>query len=813
MAAHSRADYTRAETSDTTTNVPLLSEDAMEDDTHLIANTDPVLVLTDGDEDRHEVRFSVSSSGAGSLIQSPCKLTKTTILVAVIVVLLIICIVLSALLMQRSGGKCISDTGRQNGKGSCPGTKQNKTAIPTPSNANVCVTEGCINAAYHIFHSMNRSVNPCENFYEYACGGWVQNHPIPESKSFWGVYSVLSEENERIVKQLLTNSVLSSKATKKAKTFYNACMDEATINKIGSKPLLDIIKDLGGWNMSSKSQAWNVDNFNFKHLLETVHKKYSVSAFFYTSVDADDKNSSKNIIKIDQGGLTLTRIYYLKNISDPKLVAYLKYMTTVGVLLGGKEDEVRAQMKDVLQFEMQLAKIFVPNENRSQIDEMYNKTNIAKLQKLCPEIPWLAFYQNQFKNIPKTAIQETEEVVVYATRYLEVLSPVIANASNTLLNNYMVWRVVSSMAPLLSKEFRDAHEELIKVLTGSKKAEDLWKRCIGETDDAIGMALGSLFIEKAFEGTSKQQATEMIDAIRASFKKGLPKLDWMDDKTRRAAEDKADAVVDMIGFPDYIKNPQELDKKYDGLEFNVKEYFKNKRNSGDFHLLKNLKTLREPVDKHKWYMTPATVNAYYSPSRNQIVFPAGILQAPYYDKKFPKVVNFGGIGSVVGHELSHGFDNSGRMYDKNGNYGVPWWTNRSVQAYKSRSECMINQYSQFSYFGKHVSGKITLGENIADNGGLKAAFNAYREWEQKNGAEPALPLLNMTSEQTFFMAFAQNWCASIRKQTAIVRLDDDPHSPNKFRVLGTVANFQAFADAFKCPTASKMNPTKKCHIW
>ena len=275
MAAHSRADYTRAETSDTTTNVPLLSEDAMEDDTHLISNTDPVLVLTDGEKDRHEVRFSVSSSGAGSPIRSPCKLTKTTILVAVIAVLIIICIVLSALLMRRSGGKCISDKG-------------------------ICVTEGCINAAYHIFHSMNRSVDPCDNFYEYACGGWVQNHPIPESKSFWGVYSVLSEQNERIVKQLLTNSVLFSKATKKAKTFYNACMDEATINKIGSKPLLDIIKDLGGWNISSKSQAWNVNNFSFTHLLETVHKKYSVSAFFYTNVDADDKNSLKNIIKVKE---------------------------------------------------------------------------------------------------------------------------------------------------------------------------------------------------------------------------------------------------------------------------------------------------------------------------------------------------------------------------------------------------------------------------------------------------------------------------------------------------------------------------------
>lgn len=673
----------------------------------------------------------------------------------------------------------------------------------------VCVTEDCIDAAYHMFHSMNQSVDPCDNFYEFACGGWAQNNPIPESKGFWGIYSVLQEDNERIVRQLLTGAASNSEAIKKSKTFYDACMNLTAVNKKGAKPLLDIIKKLGGWNVT---QDWNSSNFDFNQKLQAVHR-YSVPVFFGTGVDADDKNSAKNILQVDQAGLTLSRTNYLKNMSDPKLVAYLKYMTTVGVLLGGQENETRRQMQEVLELEMKLAQIFVPHENRSQIDEIYNKTNIMKLQKLCNKINWLDFFKNQFKDMPNTKIGEKEEVVVYATRYLAVLSPVIAKASTGVLNNYMMWRVVASLAPSLSEEFRNAHEDLVKVLTGSKRSEDLWKRCMKETDDAIGMALGSLFIEKTFEGSSKQQATEMIDAIRASFKKGLPDLDWMDDETRRAAEDKADAVKDMIGFPDYIKDPKKLKEKYDGLNFQPMEYFQNKRNSDDFQLMKTLKRLREPVDIKKWYMTPSTVNAYYSPSRNQIVFPAGILQAPYYNKKFPKVVNFGGIGSVVGHELSHGFDNSGRMYDKLGNYGVMWWTNRSVEQYKSRSDCMVKQYSKFSYFNHHVKGKVTLGENIADNGGLKAAYNAYKEWESKNGADPPLPLLNMTPDQTFFLAFAQNWCADIRKEVAIVRLDDDPHSPNKFRVLGSLANSQAFAKAFKCPSGSKMNPPEKCHIW
>ena len=287
MANHCRADYTRAETSDGTTNIPLLSEDSMDDDQHLIGKGDTALVFTHGGEGEHKVRFSATSTSSSAVGSNILWRKKTTVLVAIIVVLTIICIILLALLTRR-GGKCMSKPGVQNGKEPsakpCSKTKQT-----------TCVTEGCINAAYHMFHSMNRSVDPCENFYEYACGGWVENNPIPESKSFWGVYSVLEEDNERIVKQILTGSSLTSEATQKAKKFYDACMDESTINKVGSQPLLDIINGLGGWNVT---QVWNETQFDFAKLLQKVHKIYSVSAFFTTEVDADDKNSSKNAIKV-----------------------------------------------------------------------------------------------------------------------------------------------------------------------------------------------------------------------------------------------------------------------------------------------------------------------------------------------------------------------------------------------------------------------------------------------------------------------------------------------------------------------------------
>lgn len=270
MAAYSRSDYTRAETSDATTNVPLLSEDSLDDETLTGRQKDPVLIVTDNVDDNHQVRFSLSSAKASS-IQVPCKLTKTCVFIAIIAILIIICVVLSALLARQ------------------------RTTQGPEQGTNVCVSEGCIDAAYHIVHSMNRSVDPCDNFYEFACGGWAENNPIPESKSFWGVYSVLGEENERIVKQLLTGESGESITTKKAKTFYDACMDDTTIDKIGAKPLLDIINDLGGWNIAP---PWNKSKFNFEHTLKTVQKNYSVTAFFSMDVDTDDKNSSKNIIKV-----------------------------------------------------------------------------------------------------------------------------------------------------------------------------------------------------------------------------------------------------------------------------------------------------------------------------------------------------------------------------------------------------------------------------------------------------------------------------------------------------------------------------------
>ncbi|KAK3730118.1 hypothetical protein QZH41_013745 [Actinostola sp. cb2023] len=596
------------------------------------------------------------------------------------------------------------------------------------------------------------------------------------------------------MKRLLTDKSLKkspSTAIHLAKTFYDSCLNIDRLNELKAAPLHKIITEIGGWNISENStgRIWNEKGFNFEETLKKVHLKFRTSVFFSFDVDTDDKNSSRNIIKIDQAGLGIERSYYLANRTDQNLVAYHNYMTTVGVLLGGERKHVEKQMMDVLIFEKELAKIFVAPDNRSQIDQVYRKMSIKDLSSISTKVPWLDFFSTAFTGI--AAITESENVVVMAKDYLSKLAAVIKKANKTVLNNYMVWQVVSSKVSMLSAEFREAHEKLDKVLDGTSTVEERWKTCIADTDETVGMALGNLFVNDKFQGSSKEKATEMIDAIRAAFKKRLPLLDWMDDTTRKAAVAKADAIVDMIGFPDFIKDFKKLDEKYQGLDFSVTAEYAT--------VICYCKESKKPEERsYKRQVVDDSTNCEC------------LLQSI---QKSNRYCNYGSIGGAVGHELVHAFDNSGRMYDKQGNYGVQWWTNKSIEGFQKKADCLIEQYSKFNYNGEHVNGKYTLGENIADNGGLKAAYSAYQNWVRENGPEKTLPVLKKTNDQLFFIAYGQSWCASIRPEKAKIMLDVDPHSPNKFRVLGTLSNLKEFSDAFKCPVGSKMNPKDKCVIW
>uniref|UniRef100_A0A8C9XZ20 endothelin-converting enzyme 1 n=1 Tax=Sander lucioperca TaxID=283035 RepID=A0A8C9XZ20_SANLU len=648
--------------------------------------------------------------------------------------------------------------------------------------------------------AMDRGADPCTDFYQFACGGWMRKNPLPDGRSRWSTFNSIWEQNQALLKHLLENGTFngSSEAERKTQSYYLSCLNTGRIEELGAQPLIDLIAKIGGWNMTG---PWEKENF--MEVLKVVSGPYRAQPFFSVGVSADPKNSNSNVIQVDQSGLFLpSRDYYLNKTANEKvLVAYLDYMVELGTLLGGERSTTLLLMQQILDFETALANITVPQDQRRDEEKIYHKITISELQLLAPAVDWLDFLSFSLSPLD---LNDTEPVVLYAREYLQQVSELINKTDRSLLNNYMMWTLVQKSVASLDQRFENAQDKLLESLYGTKKScTPRWQTCIGNTDDTLGFALGALFVKATFDKHSKEKAEEMINGIRSAFKDALDRLSWMDSHTRKAAKEKADAIYDMIGFPEFILEPKELDDVYDGVsditEPTLTPLLVSSPCSLSFFPL-------------RWSMTPPTVNAYYMPTKNGIVFPAGILQAPFYAHDHPKALNFGGIGVVMGHELTHAFDDQGREYDKEGNLR-PWWQNSSVEAFRQRTECMTDQYSRYTVNGEHVNGKQTLGENIADNGGLKAAYNAYQSWIQKNGAEKKLPAVNLTNDQLFFVGFAQVWCSVRTPESAHEGLMTDPHSPPRYRVIGTLANSPDFSRHFNCPEGTPMNTGQRCEVW
>nr|XP_046246021.1 endothelin-converting enzyme 2b isoform X3 [Scatophagus argus] len=674
----------------------------------------------------------------------------------------------------------------------------------------LCLSEACVTVASQMVEAMDRSADPCQDFYQFACGGWMRKNPLPDGRSRWSTFNSIWEQNQALLKHLLENGTFngSSEAERKTQSYYLSCLNTQRIEELGSQPLIDLITKIGGWNMTG---PWEKENF--MEVLKVVSGPYRAQPFFSVGVSADPKNSNSNVIQVDQSGLFLpSRDYYLNKTANEKvLAAYLDYMVELGMLLGGERSSTQLQMQQILEFETALANITVPQDQRRDEEKIYHKVTIAELQLLAPAVDWLDYLSSSLSPLE---LNDTEPVVLYAREYLQQVSDLINKTDRSLLNNYMMWTLVQKTVSSLDQRFENAQDKLLESLYGTKKQSctPRWQTCIGNTDDTLGFALGALFVKATFDKHSKEIAEEMINEIRSAFKEALDRLSWMDDQTRQAAKEKADAIYDMIGFPEFILDPKELDDVYDGYEVSDDSFFQNMLNFYNFSSRVMADQLRKTPNKDQWSMTPPTVNAYYMPTKNGIVFPAGILQAPFYAHDHPKALNFGGIGVVMGHELTHAFDDQGREYDKEGNLR-PWWQNSSVDAFRQRTECMVDQYSRYLVNGEHVNGKQTLGENIADNGGLKAAYHAYRSWVQRNGGEKRLPAVNLTNDQLFFVGFAQVWCSVRTPESAHEGLVTDPHSPPRYRVIGTLANSPDFSRHFNCPAGTPMNTGNRCEVW
>ncbi|CAH0555807.1 unnamed protein product [Brassicogethes aeneus] len=730
----------------------------------------------------------VAGGGTKTMVVPGTKPAKEKCLVATVLALIIFCGVLVLIIVGSKQTPCL-DTRRP-----------------------VCLTEECVRTASSLLSAMDYAADPCVDFFQYACGTWNKKHLIPEDRSSISTFEVMADQLQVILKGVLEEPINleDNEATRKAKTFYNTCMDIFQIRKIGDMPIRDVLDILGGWPVT-KGPNWTPPDFSVEILLGRIRGIYNEGVLVEQWVGPDDKNSSVNIIQMDQMQLALpSRDYYLKKSSEGDMTAYHKYMTNIAVLLGANKTSASEELEQVVEFERRLANASLPEQDRHDTSVIYKKLTLQELQKIVPQINWLEY----LKSFLDVELTDQEPVVAYGLSYFQEMGKILAETDRRIIHNYVLWRLIMTLSPHMIDDYQKERVEFRKILQGVLSERHRWSQCVEWTNKKLGMAVGALFIRDNFNHESKETALNMIHTIREAFNELLADNHWMDDETRAVAKEKADAMNERIGYPALITNKEELVKEYASLNITKHEFMTNVLNILKYDAQQNLQKLRQPVDKNKWSTEPAVVNAFYNPNKNDIVFPAGILQPLFYSQHFPKSLNYGGIGVVIGHEITHGFDDKGRQFDKDGNM-MQWWNNATIKAFRERTQCIINQYSRYKIdeVGLYVNGRMTQGENIADNGGLKQSFRAYRKWVNQHGPEPDLPGLNLTHDQLFFLNYAQIWCGSMRPEDALTKVRSSVHSPGPIRVLGPLSNSRDFANAFECPEGSPMNPKNKCSVW
>ena len=638
------------------------------------------------------------------------------------------------------------------------------------------------------------------DFYQFACGKWMRDNPIPPDQVVWGTFNLLLEHNRTVLRDILekaaANDPKRDAVEKKVGDFYAACMDEKTVEEKGASPIQPELARIAG--LKSKAQLPG----------EVAHlHSQGVRTFFRFGSDQDYKDATKQIAEADQGGLGLPdRDYYLKDDPRSKGIreAYQAHVAKMFELLGEKPERAAADAATVLKIETALAQASMDRVARRDPANTYHKMGKKELAALTPDFAW-----NQY--LVALQVPAFEDVNVAAPGFFKGLDALVKSTSLAEWKTYLRWDVVNSAAPWLSSAFVDENFSFTgKTLQGAKENQPRWKRCVSLTDRALGEALGQKYVAMAFPGESKAQTLKMVMALEKALGEDIQGLDWMSEATKQQALGKLQGIANKIGYPDHWRDYSSVKVTRAGLLGNV-------RQSASFEFHRNLNKIGKPVDHKEWGMTPPTVNAYYNPQMNDINFPAGILQPPFYSKDQPLALNFGGIGAVIGHELTHGFDDEGRKFDAKGNMS-DWWTTADGKKFEERAGCIADEYSGFTAIkdpadpAKDVklNGRLTLGENAADNGGLRIAYMAL---EDALKTEPQPPVDGYTPEQLLFLGWARVWCQNQTPQAAALRAKVDEHSPGQYRVNGVVSNMPEFAKAFQCKKGQPMYPEKQCRVW
>ncbi len=644
--------------------------------------------------------------------------------------------------------------------------------------------------------NMDKSFSPGDDFYNYASGNWLKNNPVPAKETRWGSFNQLRDFNAEAVKSILEDvssrkGLQSGSAEQRVGDFFASAMDTVTIEKLGSTPIqadlkrIDQIKDTKG--LVSE--------------MAYLRTQGLASALYGFSVGQDRKNVTENVVNLSQGGTTLPdRDYYLVDNKRNEQIkaAYEKYVETLFTLSGIKPAQAKAYFGIVWEMESILAKAQWSRVEMRDPYRTYNKFSLAQLEKKTPNLHWATTFGD-------LGIDAPDSVLVNNPDFMAAASELLSTKSLQDWKVYLKWNLLKNASGSLSTPFVDASFAFNQVLTGQKVMTPRWQRTFSTIDRNIGDLLGQLYVAKYFKPEAKERMVQLVKNLSDTFEERIKTLDWMSDETKQRALEKLHAFTPKIGYPDKWKD-------YEGLVINRNDYFGNLRRASQWSYQYMIAQLGKPVDKTRWGMTPPTVNAYYSPVNNEIAFPAGILQFPFFDFDADDAVNYGGIGAVIGHEMTHGFDDQGRQYGADGNL-KDWWTKEDADKFKALADKVVEQYNAYTVLDTvHVNGKLTLGENLADLGGLAMAYAAFKKTPQGQSNEL---IDGFTPDQRFFLSWAQVWRMNTLPETAAQLILTDPHAPSTARTLGPLVNMDAWYQAFDIKPGDKLYKpeSERIRIW
>jgi putative endopeptidase len=640
-------------------------------------------------------------------------------------------------------------------------------------------------------NSMDRSIDPCVDFFTYSCGGWIKNNPIPPDQASWDTYSKMEDENRARLRGILEAAAEAdpnrSAVTQKIGDYYASCMDEKAIEAKGAAPLQPELDKIA--RISSKAEladlaaAMTDDNVLFR--FESIQ---------------DYRDANQVVANADQGGLGLPdRDYYTKTDakSEELRKQYVAHVQKMFELLGDKPEVAATEAQTVLRIETVLANGSMTRVERRDPKSLDHKMTSADLEKIAPDFHWQVYFT-------KVGMPNLSSLNVAVPAFFKTMNAELDKESLADWKTYLRWHLVHANAAHLSSPFLNENFAFYgKTLQGQQELKPRWKRCTEYVDDYLGEALGQAYVEKYFPPSAKQEVLKMVKEIQTAMQQDINTLTWMSPATKQQALIKLHAMANKIGYPDKWRD-------YSKLEIVRGDELGNVERAREFEFNRDMAKIGKPVDRGEWFMTPPTVNAYYDPQMNDINFPAGVLQPPAFDPSSDAAPNYGDTGGTIGHELTHGFDDEGRQFDAQGNLR-DWWTPEDAKEFEQRAACISDQYSKYTIIDDiKINGKLTLGEDTADLGGL---ILAYMAWQTDTNRENLQAIDGLTPEQRFFVGYGQSWCGQTRDETKRLRATIDPHSPEKYRTNGVVSNMPEFQEAFHCKAGSPMVNEHRCRVW